>query len=179
VYYPKYLGFIRKISGLLSINLYEPKDAVVEIPFNNFLLLNRNISLFLYYYYQSYDLLANNNIYGIKGKFQIIPSIANLSLILETGYQQYVDVKYDLNQFYNNTFFFKFGFEWIGDKFYARGISMFDNKYNQYPGFDLSIGIRFDSFKPIVTSGRFYIQGDGENVPRKWGVGGKILTGLY
>ena len=181
IYYPKKFEFIERIAALLDINVYRPSEFFLDIPLRRINTTGgRAMSMGFYYNHERYDPLAYNNIYGIRAWAYLLPNKNNIKITLDMGYQQFVDIKNDWNEFYANTFYFKPNFQFNYRYFNFWIEPFFDNKNFPAPALNFSIGIITNRYI-LPTSFRFNPWNKNEEYSRAMdiGGGGKLLLGLF
>jgi hypothetical protein len=99
---------------------------------------------------------------------QLIPQKNAIQLYLDTGYQHFFNIKYDLDKYYKNTPYVNLGLRFNAKYAYLWTNFMLDRNNSPYPIFDISLGLNLSNF---IASGRFlYPTGNSGN----YGAGGRL-----
>jgi len=175
IYYPQKLSFIKNISALISLNVYNPNEVYTSIVSRKFTLLKRETDFTLYFKHEVYDLLAKNNFYGLSMLTQIIPYKDTMQMMIDTGYQQFINIKYDFDEFYNNAPYLKLGLRFNFKYAYLWTHIMLDRNNFPSPQLDISIGLNLP--RVVVASGKYYFPTENSGNYQR-GFAGKLLWGI-
>jgi len=175
IYYPQKLSFIHSVSALLSFNVFKLNGGYLELYSRNFSVLDRSANLAVYFKHEVFDPLAENNFYGVNALMQILPNRDTIQLSLDTGYQQFVNIQFDLNRFYQSTPYFNLGIRLNFKYGFFRANCMIDRNNLSFPNLDFSLGFTWPKY--IASSGRFHINPariTDDNLRGGWGI--KVLS---
>jgi len=172
IYYPKKITFIKQISALLSLNLFTPNEGYLNFNFAKSKLLDRDLLFNIYYSHEIYDPIADNNKYGVLALLHLLPGKEIMQVSLSTGYQQFVNIKYDFDQFYKNAIYLDLGLKLNFEYCFLRANITLDRSNSPVPRIDISLGLNTNLFH---LSGRGTIPTGNEG---QEGFGLKLLYGL-